>query len=257
MISNGRSLLCVFGLILIASVSVNFSVNAQIPAEILENADIPKIPGVTAPAEGEREIVKTHVPPSYVKGWIAVAANEIFTFNASNYPERREENKKLFSEVGGKSFFRGIESSFIKIIKEKDQNVKGYIVSPILLLDPQKESSIVYWEASFDYVMEYTSKSGTSYQFLNITVEIKDESDEYDPKLEINRWRSEIDPSPVFCACNLDGTPKKGETLGDKIKRQLDIKDEPATEEPETQDPMAPYQEYINQKRNPTSGPEE
>ncbi len=218
---------------------------------------IPKIPGVTAPAEGEKKIVKTHVTPSFVKGWIAVTANEIFAFNASNYAERRDENIKLFTETGAKSFYRGIENNFINVIRQKDQDVRGYIVSPILLLDPQEESSVIYWEASFDYVMEYTSKSGTSYQFLNITVEVKDESDEYDAKLEMNRWISKIDPNPVFCPCNSEATPKKGETLGDKLKRRLDLKDEPPPEKPKTPDPMAPYHEYLDQQGGSQPEPSE
>lgn len=257
MLSNVIPLVRLFGLALFGLFCLCGSVKAQVPSEILDMESIPKIPGVTAPAEGEKKIVKTHVTPFFVKGWIAVAANEIFAFNASNYSERRDENIKLFTETGAKSFYRGIENNFINVIRQKDQDVRGYIVSPILLLDPQEDGSDIYWEASFDYVMEYTSKSGTSYQFLNITVEVKDESDEYDAKLGLNRWISKIDPKPVFCPCNAEGTPKKGETLGDKLKRRLDLKDEPPPEKPKTPDPMAPYHEYIDQQGGSQTEPSE
>ncbi len=160
MLSNVIPLVRLFGLALFGLFCLCGSVKAQVPSEILDMEGIPKIPGVTAPAEGEKKIVKTHVTPFFVKGWIAVAANEIFAFNASNYSERRDENIKLFTETGAKSFYRGIENNFINVIRQKDQDVRGYIVSPILLLDPQEDGSDIYWEASFDYVMEYTSKSG-------------------------------------------------------------------------------------------------
>jgi hypothetical protein len=259
MLSNRLPLIRLCGIVLAVFLCLSLPVKAETTAEdILNMEGVEKIPGVNAPIDDHKRATKTNVTPFFVKGWIAVAANEIFAFDASTYQERRKETMPLFTEVGAKSFFRGLDENYVKHIGAKGQTVKGYIVSPITLLDPEEDNGIIYWEARFDYVIEYISNTGTSYQFLNVDMEVRDESDEYDPKLGINRWRSNVDSKPIFCPCNTDNTPKKGETLGENLKRRLDIKDEPMPEEPEAAEPakIVPLYERLKPELAP-DGPEE
>lgn len=264
MLSNRLQLMRLCGLVLAVLLCFSLPVKAETTAEdILNMEGVEKIPGVNAPVDNNKRATKTNLTPFYVKGWIAVAANEIFAFDASTYQERRKETMPLFTEVGAKSFFRGLDENYVKYIGAKGQTVKGYIVSPITLLDPEEDNGIIYWEARFDYVIEYISNTGTSYQFLNVDMEVRDESDEYDAKLGINRWRSSVDPKPIFCPCNTDNTPKKGETLGESLKRRLDIKDEPMPEEPEQVKPamhpekIVPLYEQLMPELAPRDGSEE
>lgn len=218
--------------------------HAQIPAEILEHPDIdiPQIPGITAPVEKEKKKeINAPFSVTHVKGWVSAAANDIFSFSAENYGERRKANQDYFTDSGFKSFYSVIEKNFLESIKEKQQRVRGYIISPVSVTDPKEVKGVIIWNASFDYVMEYASKSGTSYQFLNVTIGIRNISDENGLKIGIDHWKSSSDPDPVFCVCNTKGNAKQRESLGDKLKRQFDIPEE----EQEPADPLAPYEQTI------------
>ncbi|MCB1591580.1 MAG: DotI/IcmL/TraM family protein [Alphaproteobacteria bacterium] len=221
-----RSLLLLLVLILTGAPSY-----AQVPPEF-EMPEIPDIPGITTPKKKKKEI-EPGVSQTFVKGLISAAANEVFTFSAHNYPERKKANKNYFTNTGYKSFYGAIEEGFLQNIRENKQNIKGYVISPVSVMQPKLVGEVVYWDASFNYVIEYISDHGTSYQFLNVLVSIKDVSEPYDPKVVINRWQSTIDKDPLFCPCRTDGGPKKGETLGDKLKRQFEM---PESEELESEE---------------------
>lgn len=208
---------------------------------------MPKIPGLTEPEKKPKKKEKPSVSIAHVRGWVAAAANEIFSFSTNSYSAKKKENEEFFTKKGFGSFYAAVENGLLDSIKKKDQRIRGYIISPIAVMEPKKAGTIFVWDVAFSYVIEYISDEGTTYQFLRVAVVVRDQSDENGARVGIDRWKAELDPDPVFCPCRTDGGPKKDESLGDTLRRQFEIEEE-AEEDPKKPviPPGMPYYEYMS-----------
>ncbi|MCB1682300.1 MAG: DotI/IcmL family type IV secretion protein [Alphaproteobacteria bacterium] len=192
------------------------------------------LPAYSASGTGvQDELSKISEGPAFsqaeVQGWVSVAANDIFNFTYEDYKGKLEGARPYFSLAGFRSFYGAMnESGFLKSIISKQQSLRGYIISPVALSEPKILRKTFFWTATFNFVIEYDSPDNHLYQFLKISVDVKElpDGDEGKSKLAIDRWVSYADEHPVFCPCD-DSTKKRDKAnLHDELKSKMGIEDE-------------------------------
>lgn len=178
-----------------------------------------------------------HFDDDSVKGWASNASNSVFDFSHENYEQRFEGIKDFFTTAGFRSFYGAMnDSGFIKSFVDKKQTLRGYIVSPVLISEPKIVRSTFFWTASFNYVIEYKSGERILYQFLKVSVDIKEINSDEETKtkaLAIDRWQSFVDEDPVFCACKDSSDSKPAGSLHDQLQKAVGAEETDESEETE------------------------
>ncbi len=171
---------------------------------------------------------------AFVKGWISNASNSLFEFGHENYTEKFNSNKNFFTTAGFRSFYGAInQTGFLKSVLSKKQTLRGYIISPVQLSEPKIVRSTFFWTASFNYVIEYKSEESLLYQFLKVSVDIKEVSSDKESggkALAIDRWLSFVDENPVFCACKDPSASEESGNLHDHLEKVMGVKEETETD---------------------------
>lgn len=164
-----------------------------------------------------------------VKGFISSVSNSFFEFNHENYKEKLGAIKDFFSTAGFRSFYGAMnETGFLKSIISKKQTIHGYIISPIQISEPKIVRSTFFWTSTFNYVIEYSSEGSTLFQFLKISVDIKEipSGEDRGKRLAVDRWLSFIDEDPIFCPCHDGGKQKKNASLHDALKDKMGLEED-------------------------------
>lgn len=176
---------------------------------------IPPALSQTAPSESSMHEKMELQPPltkKEVRAWLSLVANDVFNFSPLTFEDKRMLNRKYFTRSGFKSFYAALEEASIpKIIREKNQTVRGFVVSPLQVSDAIIKGQLYQWSATFEYALEYSNKNAVTVQFLNVGVEIIEKpTDDLAaplPHIGIETWYASPSTSPSKVVCTSESGP--------------------------------------------------